>query len=302
MSACFGPRIGINGSETINLDNFRVNVEHSMTYVVVMTTGPGLTGSRDSLAREDQVLLVPGVPALGAASEIAPGAFCNRRSPVEIGQGVWEVECTFDNTALRPNEMNQEPWDLTPTWQWSAETIEVPLIYDAQDPTRPILNSAGEQLPPLTTPESVPVLTISRAELYFDHIQIQSYMNRVNSQPFWGWSANQVLCSEITAQQQRKDTTRYWQVEYRFKFWYNGGEGWRIKLLDEGTYYWTGGTKGTGTRRPFGDDAFQQVTGNLNGSGGINTSLSTPVFITPAFNRYQSVDFNVLGLGPWSWA
>jgi hypothetical protein len=91
-------------------------------------------------------------------------------------------------------------------------------------------------------------------------------------------------------------------VEYQFKFWSNNGEGWKIKLLDEGTYYWSGGSKGTGAKVPFGDDAFQQTTGNLNGSGGKNTSLTTPVFISPSFNRYKSANFNDLQLGPWSWA
>ncbi len=63
-----------------------------------------------------------------------------------------------------------------------------------------------------------------------------------------------------------------------------------------------GGSKGTGAKVPFGDDAFQQTTGNLNGSGGKNTSLTTPVFISPSFNRYKSANFNDLSLGPWSWA
>jgi hypothetical protein len=302
MSAVIGKRVGINSQETFDLDKLRVNLQHSVVFVVQMTDGVGLAGSPDEDARENEVVLVPGIPAIGAASDIAAGAYCISRTCTEIGPATWEVECVFDNQTIKANESNQEPWDITPRWSWSAETIEVPLLFDAQDPTRPFYNSAGESLPPLTTPETIQVLTITRAELYFDYTQIPNYMNRVNSQGFWGAAANTVLCASISATQERKEQVAYWNVEYQFKFWSNNGEGWKIKLLDEGTYYWSGGSKGTGAKVPFGDDAFQQTTGNLNGSGGKNTSLTTPVFISPSFNRYKSANFNDLQLGPWSWA
>ena len=302
MSAVVGRKFGTSASDSIDLEKIRVNGEYSETYVVVMTTGTGLAGSYDYTDDINVVASVPGLPLEGSQSTHTPGMYCIGRQFSEVGPAVWEVECRFSNIAPRAQEAGQEPWDLTPTWSWSSEMIEVPLLFDAQDATRPLLNSAGEQLPPITTPESVDVLTISRAELYYDYTVARGYRNRVNSTTFWGAGQNQVLCSDISATQQRKDNVKYWQVEYRFKFWDNNGEGWRVKLLDEGTFYWSGGTKGSGAKLPFGDDAFQQTTGNLNGTGGKNTSLTTPVFISPSFNRYKAADFNALNLGPWSWA
>jgi hypothetical protein len=45
---------------------------------------------------------------------------------------------------------------------------------------------------------------------------------------------------------------------------------------------------------------FNCQMGNLNGSGGKNTT-STPAFVGP-FNKFKSADFNDLNLGPWTWA
>jgi len=302
MSAILGIKLGKNAVDTWNQKDFRIDTQHTEIYKVLMTTGTGLTGQLWEAAQENLVANVVGLPRIGTDSVILPGAFCIQRSFQEVGPATWEVECTFDNTQKRGDDSTpaNEPWDIDPEWSWGSENMEVPLTYDAQDPTRGITNSAGEPLPPTTTQIAIPVLTIRRAELAFNDSIIDTYVNKVNSTAYWGRAAGKALMAGITAQTAKKDYTKYFNVEYTIKF-SPLPEGWAFKPLDEGSYYWNGGV-GTGTKVPFGDDAFQQVIGNLNGSGGKNASPLTPSFVTPAYNRYNKVNFNTLNLGPFTWA
>lgn len=301
MSMVVGINLGRNGRDSWNNDQLRIDTEHTIVYKVIMTTGTGLSGSLDESANEYSVSLVSGVPSIGSLSALVSGAFCINRQFTEVGPAVWDVECTFSNTSKKASEANSsnEPWDLDPTWRWSSENIEVPLVFDADDPTKAIANSAGESIAGATTVIALPVLTIKRFELGFSDSTIRNYTNRRNEATFWGYDAGKVLCSSITADPEKRDNVKYWGVEYVFKM--NTTEyGWDLLLLDEGTYYWSGGSPGSGVKVPFGDSAFQQVIGNLNGAGGRNTT-TTPEFVGP-YKRYKKADFNSLNLGPWTWA
>jgi len=302
MSLWVGVRIGANASEVWDNKDRRVNTRHTEVHKVVMTTGAGLSGSLDYEAREDEVALVSGLPWVGINSTILPGAWCIERSFDEVDPAVWEVTCVFDNSVTRAEDGANsetgepiEPWDLTPEWEWGSESLEVPLLKDAEDPTIAITNSAGEPLPPTTTQIAIPILTIRRAEKPFNPAVITTYTNKRNSTTFWDAGEGKVLCSGITAQPAKKDTFKYWNVTYTFKFKMDE-DGWDFYPLDEGHYY-----LGIGDIKiPFGDDAFQQIVGNLDGSGFINTS-GIPAFAGP-YHRYDKANFNTLDLGPWTWA
>jgi hypothetical protein len=301
MSAVIGIRLGVGAVDTWNEKEFRIDTQHTEVVTVVMTNGTGLTGGLWEAARENLVANVVGVPKIGDPSTILAGAFCIQRSFAEVGPATWEVTCVYDNTQKRGDTttIDNEPWDLEPEWSWSSETMEIPLTYDAENPSRAITNSAGEPLPAVTTPIVIPILTIRRAEQSFNDSIIETYSNKTNSASFWGRAAGKALMASVTANQARRQNAKYWTVEYVIKF-SPLAEGWKYKPLDEGTYYWQGGV-GTGIKTPFGDDAFQQVVGNLNGSGGRNTSPLTPVFVSPPYARYGTINFNSLSLGPWTW-
>jgi hypothetical protein len=302
MSAILGIKLGKNAVDTWNEKDFRIDTEHTEIYKVLMTTGVGLTGQLWEAAQENLVANVAGLPRIGTDSVILPGAFCIKRSFQEVGPATWEVECTYSNIQKRgdDSDVNNNPWDIDPEWTWGYENMEVPMTADAQDSTRGITNSAGEPLPPVTKPIAITVLTIRRAELSFDDSIIDTYVNHVNSSTYWGRAAGKALMAGITAQTAKRDYTKYFNVEYTIKF-SPLPEGWAFEPLDEGTYYWQGGV-GTGRKVPFGDDAFQQVVGNLNGSGGKNSNPLTPSFVSPPYNRYDEVNFNALNLGPFTWA
>ena len=301
MSAVVGLRLGKNSTDIWNEKEFRIDTEHTEVQTVIMTNGAGLTGGLWEAAQENLVANVVGVYKVGQVSLILPGAVAISRAIREVGPATWEVEVVFSNVQKRSDAVNpqNEPWDLDPEWSWSYENMEMPLTADAQNAARGITNSAGEPLPPSTTQLAITVLTIRRAEATFNDATIDDYVNHVNSSSFWGRAKNKALMAGITANQARRDLTKYWMVEYVIKF-SPLPDGWTFKPLDEGTYYWSGGV-GTGIKIPFGDDAFQQVVGNLNGSGGKNTNPLTPSFVSPPYNRYDEVNFNSLSLGPWTW-
>jgi hypothetical protein len=285
MGAVAGIRFGVSTSEQYDAEKQKVDSEHTATYVVIMQT---------EAAREPDVAATPGVPFIGSASPININARCVSRDITEIGPCTWEVTCTF-STNYRTEPSDEFPWERLPSWLWGTESVEEPLLCDAQDDTKGILNSAREPLIPPTSPIAVPVLTISRYESTFTPNTILAYVNKVNSASFWGAAANQAFMAGINATQEILDGWRVWKATYTIKFKIDS-RGWRMRLLDQGTYYWTG-TVGSSEKKPFGDRAFQQVVGNLNGSGGQNTTAS-PSFVT--YNRYDDADFNQLQLGPWN--
>lgn len=313
MSMVVGIRPGPGSKDVWNESQLRIDTEHTAVYTVIMTNGPGLTGGLNESARENSVANVPGVPRIGTDSPILPGASCIDRSIDEVGPAVWEVTAVFDNKVRKAAEAfdggtEKEPWDLEPTWFWGAETIEVPMTYEVplpgEDP-RAITASTGEPLGVLSKPISVPILTIRRAELGFDRSVITSYTNHTNSSTFWDGDLESVLCASITANPEKKYAQKYWMVEYVFKF-SPLEEGWKFLAHDEGTFYWSnpepnGPIYTGGIKKPFGDDAFQQTIGNLNGTGGKNES-GIPAFVEPAYRRYPVANFNALNLGPWVWA
>lgn len=285
-----GVQYGVSASESWNDKDLRKDVDHTAVYVVQ---------SDDDSDREAEIGLTAGLPQIGSASDVYLGCTCIDRNISEQSPGVWHVECQFSSVTNGGGgeevEEDVEPWDRQPEWFWGAETIEEPLLFDAQDTTQAIVNSALEPLPPITTPIVIPVLTIERYELDFDPQTILDYTNRVNESEFWGAAADQALMAAITAKPERINGERVWKVTYIIKFKMDSF-GWAVRLLDQGTYYWSG-TVGSSQKKPFSDDAFQQVLGNLDGSGGRNAT-TTPAFVE--YNRFEAAEFNDLELGPWS--
>ena len=194
--------------ETYNEDKFRIDREHTATYLFQMDSDSD---------REDDVDGVTGCPQIGDSSPIVTGAKCIKRSFRERSPRIWEVEATFSsNYASEPSDTN--PWSRDIEWSWSFETIEEPLLFDAQTTTKAIQNSALDPLPPITRPIAVPVLTISRYESSFSGSTILDYVNYVNDATFWGAGAGKVLCAGITATQETQSGTTVWKVVYVFKF------------------------------------------------------------------------------------
>jgi len=303
-----GIQFGAASTETWDAENRRTGREHSATYVVQTAS--------DS-EREDTVFATTGVPEIGGASPLYTGATCKARTATEIGSMAWEVQCSFDDTVTTAGSSPDDgggadgkPWDRKPTWAWTSENFEEPLWHDAQDKNKKFVNSAGDPLPPLMTHKGIAVLRINRKELRFNPKIIPQFTNKVNKNRFWGADTSEALLASIEATQEKVGPYTVWAVSYTIKFKYDG-VGWIARVLDQGHQYYKAGwaTDLNPTKYPFGDDAFQQVLGNLDGGGrrlndpdavagvGENPHKHTGVFLK--FNRFASADFQSLNLGPW---
>lgn len=270
-----GVRYGKTLSETWDQEKKRRVFSHGGTYVIQMDS---------DTADEADVDLVAGCPQIGDASGVVTGAVCTERSFDEIAPHIWEVEATYE-TVFKGEP--SEAWGDSFEWSWSFETVDEPLLWDAQNDATAIQNSAGEALPPVSVPIAIPVLTIARYESTFSGSTVQTYTNKVNDAAFWGATAGQVLCSGVSAEPITIDGVDLWKVTYVFKF-KTDTHGWKLRLLDQGTYYWTGAVDSS-EKRPFAtDDGGTPVIGNLDGSGGKNTT-GTPSFVS--FNRFDEATF-----------
>lgn len=277
-----------SATETYNQDKYRIDAEHTAIYKIQCD---------DITDREDVVITADGCPYVGMDSAIIPGAKCTERNITEVGAGVWDVEARFSYNYIKEPEEG-DPWDATPTWNWSTETSEEPLLEDAQTGNA-IVNSAKQSFrSPPAHPIAIPVLTIERYELTFNGQTILDYTNHVNSATFWGATAGKVLCAGISAQQETLGDNKVWKVTYVFKFKCDT-YGWKLRLMDEGSYYWEGDV-GDSEKKPIKDDNMNNLVGLLDGHGHKldMTTEYTPVFLT--YNRYDNVNFNLLNLGPWS--
>lgn len=276
-------------TETYNQDKLRIDGEHTAIYKIQCS---------DIEDREDVVITATGCPYIGMDSTIMPGAKCISRNINEVGAGVWDVEATFSQNYIKePDE--EDPWDASPIWSWSFETVEEPLLEDAQN-GKAIKNSANEAFPPIGRPIAIPVLTIDRYELTFYGQTILDYVNYVNSAEFWGADPGQVLCAGISAQQETIGDSKCWKVQYVFKFKCDN-YGWKARILDQGSFYWEG-TVGASEKKPFSDDALNPIIGNLDGHGHelVNVTNEEEEAVFMDYNRYDETNFNTLQLGPWS--
>lgn len=126
----------------------------------------------------------------------------------------------------------------------SAQTSMNPKFMDpnnvkgqAPDPlelTKGIVNSAGEPFdPPPEMEDSIPTLTISRNEAFFNPMLATAFKGAVNSDDFLGAKPRQACIKGISASRQQKGSFRFWKVNYVIAF---NRETWDLQLLDHGTY------------------------------------------------------------------
>lgn len=138
-------------------------------------------------------------------------------------------------------EENENPLLDPISVQWGHELVSYPLeaALDPVDRTTviPVVNSANQEFDPaVVVPYSVRVLTIEKNLSSFNPTFFDfNYVNRVNSNTFYGYGADEVWLESVDANLQYRGTTPYWRARYTFKVspfeW-----GWRTDVLDQGTY------------------------------------------------------------------
>jgi hypothetical protein len=210
--------------------------------------------------------------------------------------GVYQATVIFDNESTTEEDEQESqiaPEFRTPKWEWSHETVEEALLYDALDANQPIVNSVGEPLF-ISAPVAIPVLTITRWQTSFSPTVILNYVNRTNSDEFWGAAVGQALLAGVSDREDVVDGRRLRLVTYTIKFRMDQ-YGWKARLLDHSTWYWDNTLN---RYQRFTDDAGNPITGNLNGSkDGFGLRSDTAVFLE--YSRFAEATFGDLNLGPY---
>ena len=260
----------------------------------------------------NDILAVPGIPALGSVLSWNASLFVVSRSTTEIDTETWEVEVEYEYLQRERDEPEPtQPWSVSPKWSWSSSSFDDVLFKSYDDGAGigqegPIVNSAGTKYPSIARPENSPVLTLVIPRLNFDYKEEMDYVNTVNSSTFWGWSKYQALMQSISAQRAESNGVEFWNVTYKVAFKSlkvkltpSGAlqeVGWRAVLLDEGPEYLrtvSGAVYKTKFKTVEGDP----FVGNLNGAGG---EAAIGDYYWNVFNQYDLKDFDALGnMGPY---
>ena len=217
---------------------------------------------------------------------------CTSRTATDRDDGslIWEVSCRFTTDTSEDDEEAAEdpenPQDWTPKVAWSFRTLQEVMEEDADGDA--VVNSQDEPLLPMHD-VNIPVLTVKRYKINFLPSEITDYVNRVNSDQFYGVGEKQALIVGIRADQTKIQNVKLWEVTYTIEFRLD--KTWELRLLDHGSKY----TNDDGETVPFRVKG-QPTTGNLDGFGG-----EAPEGITAfkTFQRFPTVAFAPLDLGPF---
>lgn len=246
------------------------------------------------------VLNAPGLPQYNShyqtELEINLLSLVKGRSATQQGGSRTTWHANIDYTPLEPGEEEDEPVNRDPVIAVSFEVEQVipeTTSESLADDANGLKNSAGELFdPPTTIPQSRLIITITRNEAIFNSTQALSFIDSVNSAAFGGFAAKQIKMRSITSPGKQTEEladgtdVTFWPVTYTLAF----KESWQLKLIDQGSYFWTGSSRGDGDRKPF-EAKGKSFIGNLDGTGlALSESAAKPAFIS--FDVFKAKDFS----------
>lgn len=275
--------------------------EYSLVYKVV-------TDDRND--GPEIVMTAAGIPLIGSVyvsgNDFDPDAVViNKAASQGDSPWEWEVEVTFSTVVDSDPEDEEENPLLRPadvSYSFASRRI-IPRGHYS-DPLAPsgtkdfevaIEASNGEKFDPQPEVDlAEPVLSISKNVATINAADLMSLANAVNSDFFLGAEPRQLkLDAPQATRQWNKTVGYYWQVSYAIRFRY---DTWDIQLLNQGTYYWSGGRPANPTSKTpktVKDDGGNPTVINLTTSGDLNTT-STPTFTRLRF--FREINFSSLGL------
>jgi hypothetical protein len=177
---------------------------------------------------------------------------------------------------------------------FSSVTQEVEIDEDRDG--NPIQTVNGEPLVGVTRPFTDLVITVSRNLPTFSPLSISTYMNKINSTPWYGLPAGTVRIMDIQAQNQFSEDFEFWSVTISFQVRRGYGqildaEAWDHRCAHQGYIVKVGGQKihalttdGLTVAQPV---MISKTTGEQLADG-VGEYISFPVL--------DEIDFNTLNL------
>lgn len=214
----------------------------------------------------------------------------------------WIVECEYQTKSEEDEDQDDNPLAELPEirlgFTTKEEIVQGELTGSLKDDlSKGIKNSAGEvfENPPTRTVSQM-VLTITRNEaIAAPHpATALSYVDTVASGAFFGQAAKTARMVGISVDRQVKQLKDgsifpYLKTSYNIQF---KDEGWKVKLLDHGSYYLDAQDNKISFKTEEGAEPY---LGLLDGAGGKLASAADPVFLDP-LQVYVEKDWSGLGL------
>lgn len=187
----------------------------------------------DPAAAINAVGAIPGTQYISYTGTVDLNAYCTgvSNSMVDANGEVHLVTCEFG--PANPNLIAQNPLDVYPHAKWSTVTFTRPI--DITVDGEPIVNTAYDTFDPQIEMEDFrPIMTIFRNEAAVDPITLLSFKNKTNLQPFGGWEAGKVLCTDVRwTDDFNNDIGLFYRVEYDFQFTFDEW-GFKKKVMSAG--------------------------------------------------------------------
>jgi len=236
-------------------------------------------------SRQLDAIDAAGIPNIGA---LHPDGYtwltCRRKRAVPLGPLLFNVICEYwgkDSPLTEPAEK-----------YWEDATSTEPTDRDGDGAL--LTNTVGHPVTGLSKSVSDPVYVFRQNEASYPAATMQAYWNRVNSDVFKTWGANQARMLPITAQRLDVGTIYYWPTTYRIQF---RTDGWNHRYPNEGKFYRpTAGAPFISARdTAYGPKVLLNADGTmLNGNGAEDPGGDPSVWITRPV--YPEIAFAPLGI------
>lgn len=129
----------------------------------------------------------------------------------------WEVELEYDSMLHREGEGERDPMLRPPTVRWATSAYQAVATHDIFG--KPLLNSAKDEFdPPAMKDDSRLSLTITRNESNFVVALGFSYIDCVNSDPFFVGAPGEAKMISVESDLISENAITFWKTTYQIHF------------------------------------------------------------------------------------
>ncbi len=255
----------------------------------------------DSLESEDTIANHASTPQLGDSHPDSSFSICSSRkfnqdanSPLD-----WLITCQY-TTDWETVETETDPLLFRPQVTWGTQYVQRPLVVDAADSSKKVLNTAGDPFdPPVMTDRPLTTCSISMNVAAIPS-WIFSLRNKVNNAALTirGVSIAEelALLRNLTISDDRyKNGTLYFRVEIELLI---DEDGHKVKILNDGLHELDVSRTGTEKRTHImfdGEPISQPIPLDVDGKAISSDDLPDSALILE-FVQYPPADFSVLNL------
>ena len=199
------------------------------TRIFYVTTDDDDDGPRVVLANGN--LPQPGDMYIGGndvdTSAFAKEADCQRHPEVKRR---WTATYMYD-TKFEESQNQPNPLDRPPEVNFSFQSFEEPLDKDKNN--KAMVNAAGKPFEGVTKTRSIPVLQITRNEVGFSMPSDIDYIDKLNSDTFFGFAPGKCKMQNISARRRFENEIQYYERTYEVTI-APTSDDWQKVLLNAG--------------------------------------------------------------------